>query len=87
MTLRLGQLGLPHHGSHRPPHEIAKTAAGASPYVDVLGFAVRPSAYYTLIVPVAAIFQVILMPMAGALADHPGARELLGVFARAFATL
>jgi MFS transporter, UMF1 family len=68
--------------------EIADTAQVGG-YVDVLGFAVRPSAYYTLVVAASAVLQVILMPIAGALADHTGRkRELLGVLAYlgAFAT-
>ncbi|GLW06947.1 MFS transporter [Microtetraspora sp. NBRC 13810] len=48
----------------------------------MLGFDVRPSAYYSFVVGAAAILQIILMPVAGALADHTGRkRELLGVFA------
>lgn len=67
---------------------IADDAATGG-YVDVLGFAVRPSAYYTLVVTVSALLQVLLMPIAGALADHTGRkREMLGglAYAGAFAT-
>ncbi|WP_283136773.1 MFS transporter [Rhizohabitans arisaemae] len=70
--------------------EIAKTAAGTREYVDVLGFDVRPSAYYTFVIGAAAIVQIVVMPIAGALADHTGRkRELLGFFAYlgAFATI
>ncbi|WP_344744136.1 MFS transporter, partial [Streptosporangium vulgare] len=61
---------------------IAKAAAQGRPYVDVIGFDVRPSAYYSFVVGVAAILQIILMPVVGALADHTGRKkELLGLFA------
>ncbi|MGV9770408.1 MFS transporter [Streptosporangium sp. NPDC003464] len=61
---------------------IAETAAQGRPYVDVLGFDVRPSAYYSFVVGTAAILQIILMPVAGALADHTGRKkELMGLFA------
>ncbi|MEV4244188.1 MFS transporter [Streptosporangium canum] len=61
---------------------IAETAAQGRPYVDVLWFDVRPSAYYSFVVGTAAILQIILMPIAGALADHTGRKkELMGLFA------
>ncbi|MDP9844418.1 MFS transporter [Streptosporangium lutulentum] len=61
---------------------IAEAAAQGRPYVDVLGFDIRPSAYYSFVVGVAAILQIILMPLAGALADHTGRKkELMGLFA------
>ncbi|MEU7000908.1 MFS transporter [Nonomuraea sp. NPDC046570] len=62
--------------------DIAEVAAAGAPYVDVLGFDVRPSAYYSFVVGVAAILQIVLMPIAGALADHTGRKkELMGFFA------
>ena len=62
--------------------EIAEAAAGGLPYVDVIGFAVRPAAYYSFVVGVAAVLQIVLMPIAGALADHTGRKkELMGFFA------
>nr|BFE79949.1 hypothetical protein GCM10020093_025500 [Planobispora longispora] len=61
---------------------IAEKAAGSAPYVPVLWFDVRPSAYYSFVVGVAAILQIILMPMVGALADHTGRKkEIMAVFA------
>ncbi|GIH93266.1 MFS transporter [Planobispora siamensis] len=61
--------------------ETAAKAAGAE-YIPVLWFDVRPSAYYSFVVGVAAILQIILMPMVGALADHTGRKkEIMGVFA------
>ncbi|MGV9307195.1 MFS transporter [Nonomuraea sp. NPDC003727] len=62
--------------------DIAETAAAGAPYVDVLGMDVRPSAYYSFVVGVAAVLQIVLMPIAGALADHTGRKkELMGFFA------
>ncbi|MER7210360.1 MULTISPECIES: MFS transporter [Streptosporangium] len=61
---------------------IAENAAGGRPYVPVLWFDVRPSAYYSFVVGAAAVLQIILMPVAGALADHTGRKkELMGLFA------
>ncbi|RVX40676.1 UMF1 family MFS transporter [Nonomuraea polychroma] len=61
---------------------IAETAAGGGQYVDVIGFDVRPGAYFSFVVGVAAILQIVFMPMAGALADHTGRKkELMGFFA------
>ncbi|GGT01588.1 MFS transporter [Planobispora rosea] len=61
---------------------IAESAAGGAPYIPVLWFDVRPSAYYSFVVGVAAILQIILMPMVGALADHTGRKkEIMGAFA------
>ncbi|GAA2774823.1 MFS transporter [Nonomuraea dietziae] len=62
--------------------DVAEAAAAGAPYVDVLGFDVRPSAYYSFVVGVAAVLQIVLMPIAGALADHTGRKkELMGFFA------
>lgn len=61
---------------------IAENAAGGRPYVQVLWFDVRPSAYYSFVVGAAAVLQIVLMPVAGALADHTGRKkELMGLFA------
>ncbi|MER7368636.1 MFS transporter [Nonomuraea wenchangensis] len=51
-------------------------------YVDVLGADIRPAAFFGLITTVAVFLQIVLLPIAGALADHTGRkRELLGGFA------
>jgi MFS transporter, UMF1 family len=64
--------------------DIAERAAGQAPFVDVLGFDVRPGAYFSFVVGVAAVLQIVFMPLAGALADHTGRKkELLGFFAMA----
>lgn len=61
--------------------EAAAKAAG-SEYVDVFGIDVRPGAYYGFVVGIAALIQIVLMPIAGALADHTGRKkELMGFFA------
>ncbi|MEO3854025.1 MFS transporter [Acrocarpospora sp. B8E8] len=64
--------------------DIAERAAEVrgSDFVDVLGFDVRPAAYYGFVVGAAAICQIVFMPMAGAIADHTGRkRGMLGLFA------
>ncbi|WP_030453746.1 MFS transporter [Herbidospora cretacea] len=62
--------------------EIAEQAANGAPFVDVIGFDVRPSAYYSFVVGVAAVCQIIVMLIAGALADHTGRKkEIMGFFA------
>ncbi|MCG5214801.1 MFS transporter [Streptosporangium soli] len=63
---------------------VAKASAerDGSKFVDVLGIDMEPSAYYPFVVGTAAILQIILMPIAGALADHTGRKkELMGAFA------
>ncbi|MGW5157556.1 MFS transporter [Nonomuraea wenchangensis] len=51
-------------------------------YVDVLGADIRPAAFFGLITTIAVFLQIVLLPIAGALADHTGRkRELLGGFA------
>ncbi|WP_214105514.1 MFS transporter [Acrocarpospora catenulata] len=60
--------------------DVAETAAAGRPYVDVLGFDVRPAAYYSFVVGVAAVFQVIVMLLAGALADHTGRKKGIMAF-------
>lgn len=62
--------------------DIAETAANGAPFVDVIGFDVRPSAYYSFVVGVAAVCQIVVMLIAGALADHTGRKkEIMGFFA------
>ncbi|NAS20207.1 MFS transporter [Herbidospora sp. NEAU-GS84] len=62
--------------------EIAEQAANGAPFVDVIGFDVRPSAYYSFVVGVAAVCQIVVMLIAGALADHTGRKkEIMGFFA------
>lgn len=62
--------------------DIAETAAGGRPYIDVLGFDVRPSAYYSFVVGVSAVIQVVVMLIGGAIADHTGRKKrIMGFFA------
>lgn len=70
--------------------DIAKTAADADGFVHPLGADIRAKAVYPLAVTLSVILQVIVLPLAGALADHTGRkRALLGAFAYtgAFATM
>jgi UMF1 family MFS transporter len=69
---------------------VAKAAADAHGFVHPLGLDVRAKAVFPLAVTVSVIAQVLVLPPAGALADHTGRRrELLAVFAYAgaFATM
>ncbi|MCO5997031.1 MFS transporter [Actinoallomurus rhizosphaericola] len=70
--------------------DIAKAAADANGFVHPLGADVRAKAVYPLAVTLSVVLQVLVLPLAGALADHTGRkRALLGVFAYigAFATM
>lgn len=62
---------------------LAENAAGGeNGYVPFLGFDFRATAYFSAIVTISVVLQIVVMPIAGALADHTGRkRELLGLFA------
>ncbi|WP_084958373.1 MFS transporter [Thermoactinospora rubra] len=61
--------------------QLARANPGLG-YVEVLWMDMRPSAFYPFVVGTAAVLQIILMPIAGALADHTGRKkELMGFFA------
>jgi UMF1 family MFS transporter len=63
-------------------NDVADRAAGSDGYVWFFGLDLRPGAYFSAVVAISVVFQVVLMPAAGALADHTGRkRELLGVTA------
>src|SRR5690606_29587524 len=70
---------------------VATTAAGgADGFVSFLGLELRPKAYFTTMVTISVLLQIVIMPIIGALADHTGRkRGLLGVLAYlgAFATI
>ena len=70
---------------------MATTAAGgADGFVSFLGLELRPKAYFTTMVTISVLHQIVIMPIIGALADHTGRkRGLLGVLAYlgAFATI
>ncbi|GAA4601946.1 MFS transporter [Actinoallomurus liliacearum] len=70
--------------------DIAKAAADADGFVHPLGADLRAKAVYPLAVTLSVVLQVLVLPLAGALADHTGRkRALLGAFAYigAFATM
>ncbi|WP_248963285.1 MFS transporter [Sphaerisporangium perillae] len=62
---------------------LAENAAGGTGgFVGFLGFDFRPSAYFPAIVSISVVLQILIMPVAGALADHTGRKkELLALFA------
>jgi UMF1 family MFS transporter len=55
----------------------AEAAADASGFVHPLGIPVRAGAWYPYLVSISALFQVLLMPIVGAIADHSGRRKFL----------
>ncbi|KAB8180096.1 MULTISPECIES: MFS transporter [Microbispora] len=62
---------------------VATTAAGGEDgFVSFLGLDLRPKAYFTALVTISVLLQIVIMPIAGALADHTGRKkQILGVFA------
>ncbi|GAA3818984.1 MFS transporter [Sphaerisporangium flaviroseum] len=59
-----------------------KAAGGENGFVGFLGFDLRAKAYFSAIVSMSVVLQILVMPVAGALADHTGRkRELLAFFA------
>ncbi|MEN3539450.1 MFS transporter [Microbispora sp. ZYX-F-249] len=62
---------------------IATTAAGGeNGFVAFLGLDLRPKAYFTTLVTISVLLQIVIMPVIGALADHTGRKkQILGVFA------
>lgn len=62
---------------------IATTAAGGEGgFVAFLGLDLRPKAYFTTMVTISVLLQIVIMPVVGALADHTGRKkQILGVFA------
>lgn len=62
--------------------QVAQTAADARGFVHPLGLNLRAGTVYPLAVSVSVLGQVLLLPLAGALADQTGRRRaLLGAFA------
>ncbi|OEU92160.1 MFS transporter [Streptomyces abyssalis] len=62
--------------------EIAKAAADADGYVHPLGLPVRAGSYFAYTVSASVLLSVLVMPLAGAIADHTGRKKpILGVFA------
>ncbi|MDH2430546.1 MFS transporter [Sphaerisporangium sp. TRM90804] len=62
---------------------LAENAAGGeNGFVGFLGFDFRAKAYFSAIVTISVVLQIIVMPIVGALADHTGRKkEILGFFA------
>lgn len=61
---------------------VAETAAGPDGFVGFFGLDLRAKAYFSGIVTISVLLQIVIMPLAGAIADHTGRkRELLGAFA------
>jgi len=55
----------------------AKAAADANGFVHPLGIPIRAAAWYPYLVSISALFQVLCMPIVGAIADHSGRRRFL----------
>lgn len=62
---------------------VAMTAAGGEEgFVAFLGLDLRPKAYFTSLVTISVLLQIVTMPLVGALADHTGRKkQLLGFLA------
>ncbi|GGO06501.1 MFS transporter [Microbispora bryophytorum] len=62
---------------------VATTAAGGEDgFVAFLGLDLRPKAYFTALVTISVLLQIVIMPIVGALADHTGRKkQILGAFA------
>ncbi|GII78056.1 MFS transporter [Sphaerisporangium rufum] len=61
---------------------LAERAADPGGRVPFLGLDLRAEAYFSAVVSISVVLQIIVMPITGALADHTGRKkELLGVAA------
>jgi len=49
---------------------LAKSAAGADGYVHAFGLSIEPRSYWSFIVSLSVILQVLFLPMVGAVADY-----------------
>src|SRR5271156_5063370 len=49
---------------------LAKAAAGPDGYVHPFGIAIEPRSYWSFVVTVSVILQVLFLPMVGAVADY-----------------
>ena len=62
--------------------EVAKTAADAEGFVHPLGIAIRAGSFYPLVVSLSVFFQMIFLPVLGAIADYSHLKkQMLGFFA------
>ncbi|MFP8906607.1 MFS transporter [Streptomyces atacamensis] len=61
---------------------VAEAAADGAGYVHPLGIPVRAGAYFAYAVSVSVLLSVLVMPLAGAIADRSGRKKpIMGVFA------
>jgi UMF1 family MFS transporter len=64
------------------PFQPAYGGGGEDGFVAFLGLDLRPKAYFTTMVTISVLLQIVIMPVVGALADHTGRKkQILGVFA------
>lgn len=62
--------------------ELAKTAADANGHVHPLGLTIDARSYWSYLISLSVLTQVIFLPMLGAVADYsPNKKRLLGIFA------
>ncbi|MFD3457627.1 MFS transporter [Streptomyces sp. NPDC058691] len=62
--------------------DIAEAAADPDGYVRPLGIPVRAGAYFAYVISASVLLSVLVMPLAGAIADRTGRKKaLMGVFA------
>ncbi|WP_408646799.1 MFS transporter [Streptomyces carminius] len=62
--------------------EVAEAAAGPGGYVHPLGIPVRAGSYFAYAVSLSVLLSVLVMPLAGAIADRSGRKKpIMGVFA------
>jgi UMF1 family MFS transporter len=60
---------------------VATTAAGGEGgFVSFLGLDLRPKAYFTALVTISVLLQIVVMPVVGALADHTGRKKQILTF-------
>ncbi|GAA0373396.1 MFS transporter [Microbispora corallina] len=60
---------------------VATTAAGGEDgFVSFLGLDLRPKAYFTALVTISVLLQIVIMPVVGALADHTGRKKQILAF-------
>ncbi|MDQ1266762.1 MAG: transporter, family [Bacteroidota bacterium] len=61
---------------------IAKNAAGADGYLDILGIPIYSGSYFAYIVSLSVLAQVIFLPLSGAIADYSRRKkQILGITA------
>jgi len=61
--------------------ELAKSAADAGGHIHPLGIEVDPRSYWSYLISLSVLTQVVFLPMLGAIADYsPNKKRLLGIF-------